>query len=477
MKKLEEHPHFKIGLTAFGVIAASIVLYFSIARFGEIASAFARVLEIMQPFLIGLAIAYLMCPLFNLVRRKSLKVKWPQFFISKKDGKVPYFFFSQFLATVVTLITMFTVVAGLLWMIIPQLIDSILKLVTVIPSGIDTFLDWINKITADQKELSNLIDQLAISSTDNLVKWIEETLIVNYNTYLEGLSSGIIGTFGFVLDIFVAVIICVFFLNSKEIFAAQTKKTLFSLVSKEKADDILKGAVFTNRTFSGFINGKLLDSLIIGVICFIVMAIFNWPFAALISVIIGITNIIPFFGPFIGAIPSTILVMMVEPILGLYFLIFILILQQVDGNIIGPKILGNSTGLPSIWVLFAILVGGGLFGFLGMILGIPVFAVIYAYICYVINKRLKKKGLSLDLNDYKYAYKEKIAKGDERPKVIIDEDKEEKKKDILERTPIDKTLEKKIDNSKDKASKEKKDHKTGKLSFLNKIKKKEGKNE
>ncbi len=469
MKKLDNHPHFKIGITAFGVIAASIVLYFSIARFEEIAKAVGRIFEIMQPFVIGLALAYLLCPLFNLVRRKALKVKWPRIFLSKKDGETPYFFFSQIIATTASLVAMLAIISGLLWMIIPQLTESVLNLVTVIPTGIETFVEWVQRVAANQKEIAEIVDNLAIYSTDNLVIWIEETIIGNYNTYLEGLSSGIIGTFGFVIDIFVAVIICVFFLNGKEIFAAQTKKSLFALFSKEKADDILKGAVFTNKTFSGFIIGKLLDSVIVGIICFVVMSIFGWPFAALISVIIGVTNIIPFFGPFIGAVPSTILVMMVEPILGLYFLIFILILQQVDGNIIGPKILGNSTGLPSIWVLFAILVGGGLFGFIGMILGIPIFAVIYAYICYMINKRLKKKGLSLNLNDYKYAYKEKIAKGSERPKVIIDEDKEEKKKDILERTPVDKNSE--MYNAEDENS-GKESGKIGRIPLLNRLKKK-----
>ena len=146
-----------------------------------------------------------------------------------------------------------------------------------------------------------------------------------------------------------------------------------------------------------FISLKLIDSLIIGIICFIGMSIFNWPYKMLVSVIVGVTNIIPFFGPFIGAIPSALLIFMVDPLTSLYFLIFVLALQQFDGNILGPKILGGSTGLPSFWVMFAILVGGGLFGFVGMIIGIPVFACIYAYTAYSVNKKLEKKQLSTDL--------------------------------------------------------------------------------
>ena len=157
---------------------------------------------------------------------------------------------------------------------------------------------------------------------------------------------------------------------------------------------------FINKTFSAFISGKIIDSLIIGTICFIGMHILGLPYVILISVIVGVTNIIPFFGPFIGAIPSTIIMLTVDPIKALYFVIFILILQQLDGNVIGPKILGDSTGLPSFWVMFAIIVGGGMFGFVGMIVGIPAFAVIYTYVTRYVNHRLKSKGLPIETKVY-----------------------------------------------------------------------------
>ena len=169
----------------------------------------------------------------------------------------------------------------------------------------------------------------------------------------------------------------------------------------ETAIQIIKEAKFINKTFGGFITGKLIDSAIIGCICFVVLTIFKFPYIMLVSVIIGFTNIIPFFGPFIGAIPSTIIILTASPIYAVYFVIFIIILQQIDGNIIGPKILGGSTGIPSFWVMFAILFGGGLFGFVGMVLGIPVFAVLYAYVSRAVDSKLQKKNMPVNTNLYK----------------------------------------------------------------------------
>ena len=209
------------------------------------------------------------------------------------------------------------------------------------------------------------------------------------------------GVFNVVKNFFLGIIICVYFLNSKENFAAQMKKIIMAVFSRKAADEIVQGAHFTNRTFGGFINGQIIDSFIIGLICFIVMTLFGWEYTLLISCIIGITNIIPFFGPFIGAIPSALLLLMVDTRQCIYFVIFIIILQQFDGNILIPKIQGSSTGLASFWVLFAVLVGGGLFGFIGMVIGIPMFAVIYAYVSRAINNRLEKRGLATDLAEYK----------------------------------------------------------------------------
>lgn len=188
----------------------------------------------------------------------------------------------------------------------------------------------------------------------------------------------LLGTLTFFKNVFIGIIIAIYVLNSKQLFAAQAKKLLYGCLSTRRANIVLDNARFTHRVFGGFINGKLLDSLIIGILCFVGMTALRMPYAMLISVVVGVTNIIPFFGPFIGAIPSGLLILLIDPLKALYFVLFILALQQFDGNILGPKILGDSTGLSSFWVIVCILLAGGLFGFVGMVVGVPLFAVLYS---------------------------------------------------------------------------------------------------
>ena len=183
---------------------------------------------------------------------------------------------------------------------------------------------------------------------------------------------------------------------SKDTFSAQGKKVIYAIFKREKGNKVLGAIDYIDSVFSGFIYGKIVDSVIIGLICFIFCTIVDMPYATLISVIIGVTNIIPFFGPFIGAIPSAFLVLVESPTMCLVFVVFVIVLQQLDGNIIGPLILGDSTGLSSFWVLFAIMVGGNLFGFPGMVLGVPTFACIYALVTIILRDGLNRNGLSND---------------------------------------------------------------------------------
>ncbi len=232
------------------------------------------------------------------------------------------------------------------------------------------------------------------------MEWSENDLLPLIGVYMSQISQGVIVTLRTLLNILIGVIVCVYFLNSKETFKAQARKTILATMSKKRSDSFMEFAYFANRTFGGFINGKLIDSLIIGILCFILMSILKLPYTVLVSTIVGVTNFIPFFGPFIGAIPSAIIICFSSPIQAVYFLIMILGLQQFDGNILGPKILGETTGLASFWVMFAIIVGGGLFGFLGMVLGVPVFAMIYYYGSRYIENRLKKKKLPVETEAY-----------------------------------------------------------------------------
>ena len=221
--------------------------------------------------------------------------------------------------------------------------------------------------------------------------------------------TGVVTTVSVLFDLLIGIIIALYILNSKDTFCAQAKKTLYSVFSIQRANRIIKRVAYIHRVFGGFITGKLIDSLIIGLLCFAGLRILmgfglmtmDQSYALLISVIIGVTNIIPFFGPFIGAVPSTILIMVISPVQAVYFVLFILALQQFDGNILGPKILGNSTGLSSFWVMFAILVFGGVFGFVGMAVGVPLFAVLYTMATEAVNNLLRKRGLSVDTNAYR----------------------------------------------------------------------------
>ncbi|MEG0919544.1 MAG: AI-2E family transporter [Anaerovoracaceae bacterium] len=403
MKFEFDSKYIKIGIMSFSVVALSILFFFAVYRMDGLIKALGVFTGIVTPFIYGLVMAYLLCPVYNRTYDMAIHWKWPVF--KERDRSVIY---SKWVATIVALACMIGIVTILLWMIIPGMIESIVSLAKTLPKDVSNLLYVMQSKLDDLPQVAGPLEKWANTAVDSFVEFVQATLVPKYQAVITGVSEGIFGFAKVVMNLCIGVIICVFFLNSKEVFAAQTKKLIFASLSEEKAKSFLFGSTFINKTFGGFINGKLIDSLIIGIICFVVMSIFQWPYIMLISVIIGVTNIIPFFGPFIGAIPSALLIVIEDPLTCVYFLIFILILQQVDGNIIGPKILGGTTGLPSFWVMFAILVGGGLFGFVGMILGIPIFACIYAYTCFAVNKRLTKKGYTNNLEVYKDLHIETI---------------------------------------------------------------------
>ncbi|NLD19188.1 MAG: AI-2E family transporter [Clostridiales bacterium] len=392
--KLDEK-HLKWGLTAFLVILCSILVFFAIYRFDVVSNSFHICGKILAPFIYGLIMAYLLCPMYNFTVRNTYALFGRG---GKKLSKA--LVISKIMGTVVSMVFLLVVIAGVLWMIIPGVIDSATKIVDILPTGMENVQVWLDQRFENIPTAQNMVDGWLENITSNTINFVTETLLPEYDNIALSISEGVISMLGMLMNLFIGMVICVYFLNSKDVFAAQVKKIVIGHFKESTAQEILDGAKFTNKSFGGFINGKLIDSLIIGCICFVVMTIFDWEYSLLISCIIGITNIIPFFGPFIGAIPSAMLLLIVDPMQCLYFIIFVFILQQFDGNILGPKILGDSTGLASFWVLFAVLVGGGLFGFAGMIISIPIFAVIYYYMSRGINNRLEKRGYSTDLSDY-----------------------------------------------------------------------------
>lgn len=391
-----EGKYIRAGIVAFIVVAASIVLFFAIYRAEGLMDALRAAGSIIAPFVYGLVVAYLLCPLYNVTYRGCRKVKL--FKLGKKDNSR---IIGKVIASIVSLIALFGIIIGLLWMVIPGMIESITAIVKILPDQINALTAWVDDTLHSMKNSSGPMAAFLDAVVANIRDWIENTMIPGSETIITGLSNAAFGIITGIWNFIIGIVICMFFLNSKEIFAAHSRKLVFAAIQEEKANRFLYGAHYVNRIFGKYINGKLIDSLLVGMICFIVMSLFNWPYAMLISVIVGVTNIIPFFGPFIGAIPSALLLLMVNPWTCLYFLIFTLILQQIEGNILAPRILGGSTGLPSFWVMFAIVVGGGMFGFAGMILGIPIFACVYAYTAYTVNRKLEKKGLATDLVTYK----------------------------------------------------------------------------
>ena len=369
---MDKKPHIKpylYGMLAgFGAISLSILFFFLIYRFQGFGDAISKLTGILMPFIYGAVIAYLLKPVCNCVENFLRRL------LPEKMGTA-----ANMLAVAVSLLFGILVVYALFMMIVPQLITSVTTLYYTARNNLNDFVDWAShqEIIASNQKLLDFIETSYDNLQDTLDNLVRTKLVPSMQSILSGAALGVMSFVTFLKNIIIGVIVSVYLLASRKKFGQQCKMILYSLIKPRWADIILEEVLYADKMFGGFINGKILDSAIIGVLCYIACLIFKFPSALLVSVIIGVTNVIPFFGPFIGAIPATLLILIQNPIKALWFVLFVLVLQQVDGNIIGPKILGNTTGLSSFWVLFAILLFGGLWGFVGMIIGVPLFAVIY----------------------------------------------------------------------------------------------------
>ena len=369
---MDKKPHIKpylYGMLAgFGAISLSILFFFLIYRFQGFGDAISKLTGILMPFIYGAVIAYLLKPVCNCVEDFLRRL------LPEKMGTA-----ANMLAVTISLLFGILVVYALIMMIVPQLITSVTTLYYTARNNLNDFVDWAShqEIIASNQKLLDFIETSYDNLQDMLDNIVRTKLVPSMQSLLSGAALGVMSFVAFLKNIVIGVIVSVYLLASRKKFGQQCKMILYSLIKPRWADIILEEILYADKMFGGFINGKILDSAIIGVLCYIACLIFKFPSALLVSVIIGVTNVIPFFGPFIGAIPATLLILIQNPIKALWFVLFVLVLQQVDGNIIGPKILGNTTGLSSFWVLFAILLFGGLWGFVGMIIGVPLFAVIY----------------------------------------------------------------------------------------------------
>ena len=386
--------HFRKGLTFFLVIAACVIFYFALLRINDISAGISKLVDVLKPILYGLAIAYLLNPVVKQIDRwliPQLKKKMTL----EKARKV-----SRSVGVLASLVMLLALILALCNMLIPELYKSIRDMVYTLPGQISDVVEKITSIQTDKSPAGIMARNLLEQGSDALQNWIKQDLLTKVNEVMSNLTVGVISFVNEILNFLIGLIVSIYILFSKETFSAQSKKIVYAVFRTNHANMILHLTKKSNEIFGGFIIGKIIDSMIIGVLCFLGLTILKMPYILLISVIVGVTNVIPFFGPYIGAIPSAILILLNDPIKGLYFLIFILVLQQLDGNVIGPKILGNSTGLSAFWVVFSILVGGGLFGFVGMIMGVPTFAVIYYIITMLINHMLEKKKLPLLTSQY-----------------------------------------------------------------------------
>lgn len=407
MKRLLENKHARLMLMIFIVGALLIIFNQIVGNYESFSEGVGTIKTIISPFIYGFVMAYLLSPIYNVTVRGLYKLLGKYF-----KNKQRLFSFCKLVASIVAVVCLIGAVAGLIALIVPQVIESLTGILKSLPQRLTQLSALFNDITSkmDNKRLAMKMSEIYAQVQTNLIELAQTKLLPGMGAFVGQVSTQVLLTLKTMMNVMIGVIACVYMLNSKERFQGQFKKVILATLPKEKAEAIFDFAKFTNRTFGGFINGKIIDSIIIGIICFILMKIFGFPYPILISAIIGITNVIPFFGPFIGAIPTAIIILLVSPIHALYFLVLIFVLQQVDGNIIGPAILGNTTGIASFWVLFSIVIGGGLFGFVGMVLGVPVFAIIYYYFSRSINKRLEAKGLEFRTDSYEDLNKYKIDK-------------------------------------------------------------------
>ena len=386
--------HRAWGITAFIVICGSILFYLLLTQMPAVKNLWDTLNGVLRPVMLGCIMAYIILPVYNGLRR--LLRKWLPDSLSEK-AKLRI---SKGVSNVVSHVVLIVVVAGLLFMAGPQVLDSIMRVIDATPGTIDKIAEWTETILADYPPLADAVVSMLGNFETKLLNIVTQYVVPYISQIVGGITSGVISLVGIMFDVFVGIIVSVYLLNVKDTFSGQAKKFTYGFFGTNEANRIVTTVREIHSIFSGFISGKIIDSFIIGLITFPVLSILKMPYALMVSVVVGVTNVIPFFGPFIGAIPCTFIILTVDPWKALEFAIYALIIQQIDGNIIGPKILGNTTGIPSIWVLFSILVGGGLFGFAGMILAVPVFATIYLFVGRFVDRALMKRNLPTDTDEY-----------------------------------------------------------------------------
>ena len=423
-----------ISLAVIGIIVVGLLFNKILEQWSGFRAILDKISSAFAPIIVGAVIAFLMNPILVFFDRLFHTIFQERVISDKKK----LFKVSRTLSVILTTIVFLGIITGIVWLVVPQLYDSIKQLVGNMDtyySNLQTMVENINekfqKLNIPEDQINKYMNNAYLKVQDML----NTKIMPNVDKIVVNIGSGVFSGLKFLYNFLIGIIASIYVMANKEYLASRGKKIIYAVFKVKNANTILDGLLEMNRIFGQFINGKILDSIIIGMIMFIVSMILNLPYAVLISVIVGVTNVIPFFGPIIGAVPCFFIVLIADPIKSLVLLIVILVLQ-FDGNILGPKIIGDTTGLSSFWVLTAVIVGGGLFGFFGMLLGVPVFACCYMYINRTCTAKLQEKNLAFKTSEY-----EKIRRIDEETGEPIYITEEEEDIRFKKKTPEQKLAE------------------------------------
>ena len=417
-RKFKDSPYTKAAVTLLLCGGILIVFHSWISR-NQVSVGFEAINKTLAPVYIGTILAFVLCPVYN----ASVKFLYARMLSSAQrkgfsvgatlvhDNSEPLevdgnerrkiLLAARAFASLICIVLVVGLAGMLIYFVVPQLVQTIIGLVNTLPQRLAALSAWLSVHFSRFPLIAKWVDNVANAGATDIIDWIQKHILdINAINVANMISSGVTTAVTYVLNALIGILIMVYLLNYKERLFAICRKIVAATCGQKRKDQLYEFADIVNGTFIGFIVGRIIDSFIIGVLTYIVLKIADIPFALMISVLVGVTNVIPFFGPFIGAIPSFILLLTEDPVKAMYFLIIILVIQQVDGNIIGPKIVGNAIGISSFWVLIAVLVGGGLFGFKGMFFGVPVFAVIYRYIDKLTINQLRQKDKATETTDY-----------------------------------------------------------------------------
>ena len=381
MKDPKKQRYFYAMMAGFGTISLSVLFFFFLYRLQGIGNVISQLSTILAPFIYGGIIAYLLRPMCN-----SLEAFF-QLRLPKKMRR-----FANAFAVVFSLMVGILVVYALITMVVPQLVESVVTLWNALPTKMEQLVNWATETFGKDERVVQFVEKNYRSYFTDIDKWVQANVIPQVSSLVTNVGPSVWQVLKFVYNILIGLIVAVYVLHGRKRFGKQARLIVRSIFSDRWADRILEEVEFIDRMFGGFIDGKIIDSAIVGVLCYIGCTVLKIPSALLVSVIVGVTNVIPFFGPVIGAVPSTLLILIDSPLKALWFLIWVIVLQQLDGNVIGPKILGNRTGLSGFWVMFSIILFGGLWGIVGMIICVPLFAVIYDTVRRLVRRGLRRRN-------------------------------------------------------------------------------------